>query len=93
MIAHMSRTQEAAAALVLLAYFTYGVLGLVYEQRLEQFRDGPLPKKDLRWDPARYAPGAEKWLARDRLWYKLRYPVWIAGMILMIILSFALKAS
>jgi hypothetical protein len=88
----MSRVQEAAMTLVLLAYGAYGVLGLVYEHRLSQFRDGPLPKKELRWDPAQYAPGAEKWLARDRLWHRLRYPVWIGAAILLNVLYLALKA-
>jgi hypothetical protein len=77
--------------LVLLAYLTYGILGIVYEQRLAQFREGPPPEKDSRWDPGRYAPGAEKWLARDRLWYRLRYPVWIGCIILGNVLYFALK--
>ncbi len=92
MTADMSRTQSAAMGLVLLAYLAYGMLGIIYERRLAHFHGGTLPERKLRWDLSQYAPGAERWLARDRLWHRLRYPVWIGGVVLMNVLYFALKA-
>jgi hypothetical protein len=91
MIARMSLAKATGIALVLLAYLAYGLLGLVYEQQLAQFHSGTLPERKSRWDLSQYAPGAERWLARDRLWHRLRYSVWIGGVVLMNVLYVALR--
>jgi hypothetical protein len=73
---------SAAFTLVLLAYIAYGVYGIYLEHALARFRLGERPPKHRRWDPALYAPGAARWIVRDRRWHRLRYGVWIGAIAL-----------
>ena len=57
------------ALLVFLGYAAYGVYLDLKLGRLAGYER--VPKAD-RWNPARYFPGAEPWLERDRRWHRAR---------------------
>ena len=63
---------------ILLAYLVYAAYGLYLEDKLGRLRGiGQEISRESRWNPNVYPPDAAKWLARDRLWHRMRYIVWL----------------
>lgn len=78
----MSTERTTAANVVwiaiLLAYLVYAAYGLYLEDKLGRLRGiGQEISRENRWNPNVYPADAAKWLARDRLWHRMRYIVWL----------------
>lgn len=58
------------------AYIAYGIYGIRLEYRLERFKLATPPKHE-RWNPDYYAAKAAPLLRKNRLWERLRTPVWL----------------
>jgi hypothetical protein len=71
-----STATAVVGPVVLIAYLAFGAYGIRLEYRAERFRTGTPPTGD-RWNARYYAPGAAPWLKRNRVWERLRTPVWL----------------
>ena len=66
---------EVCGSLVLVSYLSYGVLGIVLERRLNQHTVGlirPLSEAEIE------SPDGWRLFRINRLWHRLRIPVWLA---------------
>jgi hypothetical protein len=69
----------ACVWLAFIAFAGYAAYGFYLDQKLARFWTFEPPPKAQRWNPSYYAPGAERWLARDRRWHRWRNAVWLGA--------------
>ena len=76
----------------LLAYLAFGLYGLYLERQLVRLggREQVISKQ-TRWDPSLYPDEAAPWIARDRLWHRLRIGVWLGLIVVANTLYFLLR--
>jgi hypothetical protein len=77
---------SAGLALIILVGFT--MLAGIARSRLELYAGTlPLPSGPERWNPARYRPGAERWLRLDRYLFPYGTRVWVALLAVNVVLA------
>ena len=83
---------SAIPVATLLAYLAFGVYGLYVERKLVRLggREQVLSKQ-TGWDPSLYPSEAAPWIARDRLWHRLRIGVWLGLIVVANALYFVLS--